>query len=773
MSEQKCFWIVLIFIITLSQNLFSEIVLQGLVTDTGSEPVQNALVELIDQTDTSRILTDVTNEQGQYFIRITDTGIEKVYSKNPENFNLLQNYPNPFNPSTVIEYELAKPAHVTIVIFNVLGQKMRTLVDEFQTNRNGRVVWDATDNLGNGVSAGVYVYSLAANGYRINKKMLLLDGHLCQSNSIQSHFSGTAGHTESFLKKQISNQYLLRVTGNNIETYEQQNLEIISNMVLNIKVTRTTVTDIDGNVYKTVKIGTQWWMAENLKVIHYQNGDIIPRVIDDSLWDNYLGAYCDYNNDITQTAIYGRLYNWYAVSDNRKISPPDYHVPSAAEWQILVDYLGGQSSGGKMKETGTLHWWNPNTGATNESGFSALPSGFRHPNGTFFYQGKYAHFWSLTEDSYPLNACDWHLGYDHSDIYSDCMSGKAFGYSIRCVKDNGIINTAPTASFTVYPVSGTTATIFSFDASGCSDNEEESSTLQIRWDWENDGIWDTNYSTIKIATHQYPADGTKIIQLEVRDTAGLIDNTTRQITVSKIMTGEMIYIQGGTFQMGSINGQWYVQPVHTVTLSSFWINKYEVTNAEYAQFLNSWGRTTDENDQIMIYEDAWGIRINGGQWEPQPGYENYPVVHVTWYGANQYAKWAGGRLPTEAEWEYAARGGGQSNGHVYSGSNNVDEIAWYSNNSDGHSHPVGGKLPNELGICDMSGNVNEYCQDWYSTYSSEAQVNPVGPASGDRRVVRGGSWYHSSEYSIIAFRVGTHEHTRNNSLGFRIVKLTQ
>ena len=111
-----------------------------------------------------------------------------------------------------------------------------------------------------------------------------------------------------------------------------------------------TLKDIDGNVYKTVKIGNQWWMTENLKVIHYRNGDKIPCLTDDDEWDQSTRAYCYYNNDTTNVEIYGRLYNWFAVNDSRKIAPEGWHVPTDEEWQELVDYLGGDTlAGGKMK----------------------------------------------------------------------------------------------------------------------------------------------------------------------------------------------------------------------------------------------------------------------------------------------------------------------------------------------------------------------------------------------------------------------------------------
>jgi uncharacterized protein (TIGR02145 family) len=196
-----------------------------------------------------------------------------------------------------------------------------------------------------------------------------------------------------------------------------------------------TVTDIDGNIYHTIKIGEQWWMVENLKVTHYRNGDPIPNVTNGVTWAGLTtGAYCEYNNDINNVATYGRLYNWYAVNDGRNIAPSGWHVPSDAEYQALVDYLGGNEvAGGKMKETGTTHWQSPNTGATNESGFTGLPGGYRSYNGSYHNIVIHGYFWSSTELSF---SAAWYrnLGYDMSGI-SRYDGNKPYGFSVRCVRD--------------------------------------------------------------------------------------------------------------------------------------------------------------------------------------------------------------------------------------------------------------------------------------------------------------------------------------------------
>jgi uncharacterized protein (TIGR02145 family) len=208
-----------------------------------------------------------------------------------------------------------------------------------------------------------------------------------------------------------------------------------SNSAFTISSVTGTVTDIDGNMYQTIQIGNQLWMAENLKVTRYRNGDVITNVTDNTDWSNLTaGARCSYNNDENNVTTYGYLYNWYAVNDSRNIAPEGWHVPTDDEWQILVDYLGGSFvAGGKMKESGTAHWPSPNTDATNESGFTALPGGYRYRNGTSHHMGYYAYFWSATEYD-TLYALYQYLIYYDSRIYRT-IDDKQYGFSVRCVRD--------------------------------------------------------------------------------------------------------------------------------------------------------------------------------------------------------------------------------------------------------------------------------------------------------------------------------------------------
>jgi uncharacterized protein (TIGR02145 family) len=195
-----------------------------------------------------------------------------------------------------------------------------------------------------------------------------------------------------------------------------------------------TVTDYDGNVYETVEIGNQCWMKENLKVIHYNNGVAIPHRADDFNWQYSIGgAYCNYDNNEANVAIYGRLYNGYAAQWGDDLAPEGWHVATDADWDTLVNYLGGPTAaGGKLKEAGTAHWQSPNTGATNESAFTALPGGNRGWDGTFFGMGEYAEFWSSTSDGLD-NAWRRYLTYIGTTIHRNSRD-KNYGQSVRCVR---------------------------------------------------------------------------------------------------------------------------------------------------------------------------------------------------------------------------------------------------------------------------------------------------------------------------------------------------
>ncbi|MEN9444443.1 MAG: Serine/threonine-protein kinase pkn1 [Bacteroidota bacterium] len=244
---------------------------------------------------------------------------------------------------------------------------------------------------------------------------------------------------------------------------------------------------------------------------------------------------------------------------------------------------------------------------------------------------------------------------------------------------------------------------------------------------------------------------------------------------------EMVQVPGGSFEMGGSLGDDDERPHHTVTLADYSISKYEVTNDQFCRFLNNMNVQQSgimENTMLIDMQDEdVQIEYKSGYFNPKLGRENYPVIEVSWFGADAYCRWAGGSLPTESEWEYAAKGGNATQKHEYSGSEKPAEVSWFTDNSTGDdyfpeegSRPVGQKKPNELGLYDMSGNVWEWCLDWYGKYDETPKVNPKGPSTGRFRVLRGGSWRFEASRLRTAYRYSRTPLYSNDDRGFRLVR---
>jgi uncharacterized protein (TIGR02145 family) len=201
------------------------------------------------------------------------------------------------------------------------------------------------------------------------------------------------------------------------------------------------ITDECDNIYTSVVIGTQEWLVENLRTCKYNNGDLIPNVQDFAQWNVLTtGGWAHFDNDPAYENPYGKLYNWHAVNDARGICPAGFHVPTLAEFTTLANHLGGAGvAGGKMKETGTAHWWSPNTGATNSSGWTALPGSNRYddgadPDGFPWDPGIYGDYWTGTDAGF-----DWSefvsFRYDNDDLDMGGIHDQKTGMAVRCLKD--------------------------------------------------------------------------------------------------------------------------------------------------------------------------------------------------------------------------------------------------------------------------------------------------------------------------------------------------
>ena len=237
----------------------------------------------------------------------------------------------------------------------------------------------------------------------------------------------------------------------------------------------------------------------------------------------------------------------------------------------------------------------------------------------------------------------------------------------------------------------------------------------------------------------------------------------------------MILISSGSFLMGSNKGGKDEKPIHKVTISDFYIGKYEVTNLEYANFLNEYGSDVVNEGKYkgkpMIFESDWGLKKIDEKWIPQKNHEKYPVICVTWYGAFEYCRFYGGRLPSEAEWEYAAKAGNkmEKNKNIFAGSNDINEVAWFDENTNYKPHKVGLKKANKANLYDMSGSVREWCRDWYDKnfYKTSSQNNPVNNNKTNIRVLRGGSWDLRAFSCRSANRDWDYPGDWNSSIGFR------
>jgi formylglycine-generating enzyme required for sulfatase activity len=353
-------------------------------------------------------------------------------------------------------------------------------------------------------------------------------------------------------------------------------------------------------------------------------------------------------------------------------------------------------------------------------------------------------------------------------------------------------NAAPTARFEVQPDSGTTVTLFRFDATGCTDPEDPPESLVVRWDWEDDGGWDTAYQEVKTAGHTYPAAGSRTVRLEVKDTGGLTGSASRTVSVTgaPVPWAEVLVPAGGQMIMGdgiSVCGN----SRRPVTLTrGFHLGRYEVTVQEYRDLLQ-WAfdrslvrvtpsAVTDVGETpemlVNLRSPDCPIFFIGGAFGVVVGREQHPMVEVSWFGAAAYCDWfslreglapaydhatwecnggdpygaEGYRLPTDAEWEYASQ---YDDERAYPWGNQAAECARANYDDDpnlggpgcvGSTTPVGSypAAPAALELHDMAGNVQEWCNDWHAcSLGDDAVTDPPGPSGSLYRVLRGGAYF--------------------------------
>jgi len=234
---------------------------------------------------------------------------------------------------------------------------------------------------------------------------------------------------------------------------------------------------------------------------------------------------------------------------------------------------------------------------------------------------------------------------------------------------------------------------------------------------------------------------------------------------------EMVLVEAGSFKMGSSDGYDDESPVHTVKVSSFYMGKYEITVAQYREFCTATAKPFPGSPSKDWYTEHSDV----SEWK---WVDNHPIVNITWNDAVDYCTWLSKEtgdtytLPTEAEWEFAARGGLKTKSYKYSGSNNLNEVAWYDETTyERGTRPIGGLKANELGLYDMSGNACEWCLDGYQSYGSGSKTDPfVSNVGNSFRVIRGGCWYFVEDMNRVSFRDGPKPFLNKFYYGFRVVK---
>ena len=363
---------------------------------------------------------------GTDVLRLNNTGGINDLTIKDENIKV---YPNPVQNSTELSFFAHQSGNTEIAISDISGKEIYRITTKISEGVQRFQI--------DGLPSGMFFIHISSINYFYSTKLISLN---TSQSDIEIKYLGSSNQeTDNHkLKKRasivdmtynIGERLLFKGISGNFSTIVTD----VPNASKTITFSFLAATDLDNNNYPTVQIGTQTWMAENLKTTKYRNGNPIPNVTDSAQWATLTtGAYCDYKNTPSNSITYGKLYNFHTVADSRNLCPTGWHVPTDAEWTTLVTYLGVYTvAGGKLKETGTTHWKNPNTTATNETGFTALPGGLRHKGG-FQLTTEYGYWWSSTEagtNGIIRDMINWWAG------VATNYPAKEAGISVRCLKD--------------------------------------------------------------------------------------------------------------------------------------------------------------------------------------------------------------------------------------------------------------------------------------------------------------------------------------------------
>jgi uncharacterized protein (TIGR02145 family) len=364
------------------------------------------------------------------------TGINPVENEQPGSMRI---YPNPMIDNSIVEILPPVAGYAIITVYNITGKLVNQVHCYLENNWQEFIL--------SGSKSGLYLIDVKGNNYQFTGK-LLCNGTSNRTISIEkvsNNIKIVDGKiskldykgVQATVEMPYSTGDRLKLTGTS-----DKYITIIGDIPTTSKLVTFTFidcTDGDGNNYPVIQISTgkgapQNWMAENLKTTKYNKGDAIPNVTSNTAWAALsTPAYCWYNNETAYKVTYGALYNWHTINTGN-LCPTGWRVPTDADWTTLTDYLGGLNiAGGKLKETGTLHWISPNTGATDEIGFTALPGGYRDFDGTFHSVRSLCDWWAASE--YDANhAKNRNLNYIKNNMERNSYNKKA-GFSVRCVKD--------------------------------------------------------------------------------------------------------------------------------------------------------------------------------------------------------------------------------------------------------------------------------------------------------------------------------------------------